>query len=295
MSELTSSTSVEISEIFPTICGEGFEHGIAAVFVRTSRCGVGCVYCDSTYTFSAGKFLSIGEIVEEVLRAEKVGRDSGVIPLDSRNVFITGGEPVIAKNIDGLIKELKSVGFKIMFQTSARLFRPEVFDLVDYLSVDVKGPSAKLKEDVLKKCLENVEKIYFQYVLSPDFNQGVQFKFNIDDDSDYDFFLNWARVHKHASIYIQPLAPPYGEKLDQSTYIDKYRWLLFELCMDHHEEIEEVSRLRRNPLSGLYRMEKEYLPIQVGYQDHKLDSCNKEEYEIRSGKRFTVDEEKEHE
>lgn len=272
-------------EIYPTVCGEGFEKGVPAIFVRTSKCGVGCAYCDSTYTFSGGKFLTPAEILEEVLKV----MEKKMLP-ENRNVFITGGEPTVAKHLDLLIIELRRELFKVLLQTSARLFRPEVFDIVNYLSVDVKGPSAKLKEDVQKACMANVEKIYLKYVAENDLlpvgvpSPAVQFKFNVGDDVDYDFFLDWARSHRHASIYVQPLAPSSGEAFDVDSYNSKYQWLLRRV---REEKDEAVKLVRGNPLDHIAVGDPVGPgPIKVGFQEHKLFLKGVEEFEAMGGVRY---------
>ena len=87
---------MKISEIFYSIQGEGTLVGVPSVFVRTSGCNLRCTWCDTPYTSwePQGEDRSVGSIVDEV---EGFG---------ASHVVITGGEPMIAPQIEELTDEL---------------------------------------------------------------------------------------------------------------------------------------------------------------------------------------------
>jgi 7-carboxy-7-deazaguanine synthase len=87
---------VKISEIFYSIQGEGTLAGVPSVFIRTSGCNLRCSWCDTPYTSWApeGEERSIDSIVQEV---ERFG---------ASHVVVTGGEPMIAPQIDELTHRL---------------------------------------------------------------------------------------------------------------------------------------------------------------------------------------------
>jgi 7-carboxy-7-deazaguanine synthase len=87
---------VKISEIFYSIQGEGTLAGVPSVFVRTSGCNLRCVWCDTPYTSwePEGDERSIDSIVEEVNR------------FGASHVVLTGGEPMIAPEVDELTHRL---------------------------------------------------------------------------------------------------------------------------------------------------------------------------------------------
>ncbi len=93
---LRSSTRVKISEIFYSIQGEGTLVGVPSVFVRTSGCNLRCTWCDTPYTSwqPEGEERSVSSIVDEV---------NGY---GASHVVITGGEPMIAPQIEELTEEL---------------------------------------------------------------------------------------------------------------------------------------------------------------------------------------------
>jgi 7-carboxy-7-deazaguanine synthase len=87
---------VKISEIFHSIQGEGTLVGVPSVFVRTSGCNLRCTWCDTPYTSwqSEGEERSVSSIVDEVAG------------YGAKHVVITGGEPMIAPQIEELTEQL---------------------------------------------------------------------------------------------------------------------------------------------------------------------------------------------
>jgi 7-carboxy-7-deazaguanine synthase len=87
---------VKISEIFHSIQGEGTLVGVPSVFVRTSGCNLRCTWCDTPYTSwqPEGEERSVSSIVDDVAA------------YGATHVVITGGEPMIAPEIEELTKRL---------------------------------------------------------------------------------------------------------------------------------------------------------------------------------------------
>src|SRR5437588_11571336 len=78
--------TVNISEIFYSVQGEGMLTGVPSVFVRTSGCNLRCTWCDTPYTSwePEGTDQTLGGILSTVRR------------FWSDHVVVTGGEPMIA-------------------------------------------------------------------------------------------------------------------------------------------------------------------------------------------------------
>jgi len=110
---------VRISEIFYSIQGEGRLVGIPSVFVRTSGCNLRCTWCDTPYTSwrPEGTSRSVAKII------------GAIEQYPCRHVVITGGEPLLANDIEELTAALKTMGKHITVETAATIFKPIACDL----------------------------------------------------------------------------------------------------------------------------------------------------------------------
>ncbi|MBI2989084.1 MAG: 7-carboxy-7-deazaguanine synthase QueE [Deltaproteobacteria bacterium] len=111
---------MRISEIFYSIQGEGRLLGTPSVFIRTSGCNLRCVWCDTPYTSwrPQGEEWSLGEILAEVK-----GHPTS-------HVVVTGGEPLLAPEIEELSARLKKNNYQVTVETAATLFKPLTCDLI---------------------------------------------------------------------------------------------------------------------------------------------------------------------
>ncbi len=102
---------VLISEIFHSIQGEGDLVGVPSVFIRTSGCNLRCTWCDTPYASwqPEGSDLAVPEILEQVRRH------------GARHVVVTGGEPMVARDIHELLAALRADGRHITIETAATI------------------------------------------------------------------------------------------------------------------------------------------------------------------------------
>ena len=100
---------LEVTEIYKSVQGESTYIGLPCVFVRLTGCNLRCVWCDTTHAFHNGKNLSIGQIVEQV-------KSYGI-----NLVEITGGEPLLQKEVFPLMESLLANKFQVMLETSGSL------------------------------------------------------------------------------------------------------------------------------------------------------------------------------
>lgn len=109
-----------VTSMFYTIQGEGPFGGYTSVFLRLAGCnlgvkaGPGCEFCDTFFKFAEGTIMNY-----EAILAEIVERAQGKTKL----VVITGGEPMLQKNIVGMVEVLNKAGFDIQFETNSLLYR----------------------------------------------------------------------------------------------------------------------------------------------------------------------------
>jgi 7-carboxy-7-deazaguanine synthase len=97
---------MRITEIYSSIQGETQYAGLPCTLVRTTGCDLRCGYCDSAFAFHGGKDMSLPEILAEVER------------LGPRLVLLTGGEPMLQRELPALASHLVEAGYQVMIETS---------------------------------------------------------------------------------------------------------------------------------------------------------------------------------
>ena len=100
--------SLIVNEIFGSIDGEGLRTGELATFIRLTGCNLRCSYCDTEYALKItdGTEMTIDEILDKV---KEIGY---------KNITLTGGEPLIHKNVDKLIDKLLEEGYNLNIETN---------------------------------------------------------------------------------------------------------------------------------------------------------------------------------
>ena len=112
---------MRIAEIFYSIQGEGMLVGVPSVFIRTSGCNLRCSWCDTPYTSWNPEGDELG--VDEIL-----ARTAGFTA--ARHAVITGGEPMIARDVVELSERLRERGMHITVETAGTVFAPVACDLM---------------------------------------------------------------------------------------------------------------------------------------------------------------------
>jgi 7-carboxy-7-deazaguanine synthase len=102
----TAEQTLTINEIYQSIQGESTWAGLPCVFVRLTFCDLRCSYCDTEYAFYEGKKRNLSEIL------------AAVRALGCNVVEITGGEPLLQKNVLPLMTMLAAAGHTVLLETS---------------------------------------------------------------------------------------------------------------------------------------------------------------------------------
>ena len=98
--------TLTVNEIYESIQGESTWAGWRCVFVRTTFCDLRCTYCDTTYAFYKGDKRPVADVLADVLA------------YDCSLVEITGGEPLLQKNVLPLMAALCDAGQTVLIETS---------------------------------------------------------------------------------------------------------------------------------------------------------------------------------
>ncbi len=152
---------MKVSEIFPSLQGEGLLMGIPTTFIRFTGCNLRCVWCDTKYAYDEGEDQSVDDIV------------NAVSSFGIKRVCLTGGEPLLQKELMELINAL--VGFEISVETNGSLDISPLLERPGVLiSLDIKCPSSEMMDSNL---FDNISKL----------RGSDQMKFVIKDENDYDY------------------------------------------------------------------------------------------------------------
>jgi 7-carboxy-7-deazaguanine synthase len=131
---------MRISEIYASIQGETQYAGQPCTLVRTTGCDLRCGYCDSAFAFTGGRDLTLDEILVEVDR------------LGAPLVLLTGGEPMLQREMPALATRLLAAGYRVMIETSGAhaldALPAEVVRIVD-VKTPGSGEAHRMRWDVL--------------------------------------------------------------------------------------------------------------------------------------------------
>ena len=160
---MNAKSRLRITEIFHSLQGESNTVGLPTVFVRLTGCPLRCGYCDTSYAFKGGSWMSLAQIkaVVDEFRA--------------RYVTVTGGEPLAQEACLDLLASLCDDGYRVSLETSGALDISRVDPRVVRV-MDIKTPASGEAE---KNRYQNIEQL----------NPHDQVKFVICDEADY----HWSR------------------------------------------------------------------------------------------------------
>ena len=155
--------TLTINEIYHSIQGESTWAGEPCVFVRLTFCDLRCNYCDTEYAFYEGRKQTLKEIVDTVTAFQ--------CPL----VEITGGEPLLQKNVLPLMAMLADAGETVLLETSGAHNISKVDPRVHRI-MDLKTPGSG---ECARNLFSNIEHL----------TKRDEVKFVIGSREDYD----WSR------------------------------------------------------------------------------------------------------
>ena len=165
--------TLTINEIYHSIQGESTWAGEPCVFVRLTFCDLRCNYCDTEYAFHEGRKQTLKEIVNAVAAFK--------CPL----VEITGGEPLLQKNVLPLMTMLADAGHTVLLETSGAHDISPVDPRVHRI-MDLKTPGSG---ECARNLFSNIEHL----------RQCDEVKFVIGSREDYE----WSREQVERHVLVQ--------------------------------------------------------------------------------------------
>lgn len=209
---------MRVAEIFYSIQGEGRLAGVPSVFIRTSGCNLRCVWCDTPYT----SWEPDGE--EKELEAIVAAAES----YPTRFAVVTGGEPLLAPEIEQLLDRLKREGFHITVETAATIFKPVECDLMS-MSPKLEN-STPWKRDGGRFAWMHEQRrldlaVVEQYIARYDY----QLKFVAEDEADFgeiEEILEKLESAERTRVLVMPQAQTRAELHERAPAI-------VELCKQH--------------------------------------------------------------
>ncbi len=181
---------MKINEIFHSIQGEGKWTGFPNIFIRTTGCNLRCPYCDTKYAYEQGIEKTIPEITNEIKKYK------------CKKICITGGEPLLQKDITKLIDYLIELKYNIIIETNGSLKIDSLKDKKNLIiSLDIKTPSSEMHE---KMFLQNID------ILA----KKDQIKFIIKNKEDYNYAKKIIEKYKpKCDVFFQPVYKTNPEEL----------------------------------------------------------------------------------
>lgn len=208
--------TLEVSEIFASLQGEGKFIGRPCVFLRLRRCNLACPKCDERHTWDENdpgwneyKVWYVDELAKEIVRY------SG----GATRLVVTGGEPLIwTRQLSALFPLLKGWEFEIETNGTIVPMALAWFNNIHY-NVSPKLPSF---HDDSRQVIRWAALKWFNREAN-DTNQAI-FKFVVSERRDFDDVWDIVKTHgiKPENVYIMP------EGTDQITIINRLEWLFPE-------------------------------------------------------------------
>lgn len=178
-----SERKLRITEIFHSLQGEGLSAGEPTVFVRLTGCPLRCGYCDTSYAFQGGRWMTLTEIVQKI------------VEFDCQLICVTGGEPLAQPDCQELLQQLCSAGYSVSLETSGALDIGSVDGRVIKV-MDLKTPGSG---EVERNRWENLAH------LAP----ADQIKFVLCDRADYEWarqIIDQHQLTKRCTLLFSPAA-----------------------------------------------------------------------------------------
>lgn len=219
----STARKIPVMEIFgPTVQGEGMVIGRKTMFVRTAGCDYQCSWCDSAFTWDGSgkadiRLMTAEQIIERLVTTGGSSFD---------HVTLSGGNPALLPQLDGLIDGLHKRGIAIALETQGSRWQ-NWFKSIDELTLSPKPPSSKMEtnwavlDDIVNRLRGNQRSFCIKVV--------------VFDEHDLAFAKLVHSRYDHIPFYIQAG----NDKLSETDetlllpyLLKRYEWLVEQVMPD---------------------------------------------------------------
>ena len=200
--------------------------GLVACTIFTKGCNLKCPFCHNSSLISGNDDTYIDE--DEIFKY--LNKRKNII----EGVCISGGEPLLQKDIKEFIRKIKSLGLKVKLDTNGT--NPDLIlslindNLLDYIAMDIKNikskyeltSGAKVKIDNILKSINIIENSGIDY----EFRTTIIKEFHTLSDIDYIS----KKLDKKSKYYIQNF-------VKSDAVLDKY---LHSFTSDELKEMKQI-------------------------------------------------------
>jgi 7-carboxy-7-deazaguanine synthase len=226
---------MRIAEIFHSIQGEGQFTDTPSVFVRTSGCNLRCWFCDTPYTSwePEGPQMPWQVVLDKTLS------------FDCEHVVVTGGEPLLPRDILPLTKALAEQHRFVTIETAGTVHRSVHADLISIspkLSNSTpdaaRGRRWRSRHESLRQNLPVVERLIAEF--------PYQLKFVIDqpeDVAEVEAYLHLLPAVEAQHVWLMPQATTRDQLAAQTAWLEPAaRRLGYQFSSRKHIELFDNVR-----------------------------------------------------
>lgn len=145
---------MKINKIYYTLSGEGIHAGVPVTIVRAQGCNLSCSYCDSTYAQDPDGGVEMS--VENIMLKSHWPRWA----------LVTGGEPLLQKDLLDLVMALRQKDIKVEIETNGSIEPPTWWTYATCWSIDVKCPSSGMHATFCRDWLGAREQDQLKFVVA---------------------------------------------------------------------------------------------------------------------------------
>ncbi|MBM7648499.1 7-carboxy-7-deazaguanine synthase [Bacillus ectoiniformans] len=214
---------IPVLEIFgPTVQGEGMVVGRKTMFVRTAGCDYRCSWCDSAFTWDGSAKEDIRMLTADEVWGELVAVGGAAF----NHVTISGGNPALLPQIDGLIQKLNQHGVKTALETQGTIFQEWFYD-IDELTISPKPPSSGMETD-FEKLTAIIEPLSEK-------EKNISLKVVIFNEEDLAFAKDVHKRYPDVPFFLQIGNDELEEQDDKELLVHltkRYEWLIDQVMPD---------------------------------------------------------------